>query len=140
MIEEAEEFKDKNIEDLTVLDENLLFKKDKFTIRVRGGDVNNPDPNKRPTNPKGLSRSILHVLQQFDDNTMEGGYVRVLSVGMPAQAIVMEAFRIAAQEAESMTNGAVLVCRQSEYTAKIGNKKAKGICTRIFGIPIRYAI
>lgn len=127
-------------------DENFVYaqaqennQKDKFTIRVKsGGDPNNP--NNKPTNPKGLARSVLHVLKQFDSETKEGGYVRVLSVGSPSLTIVMEAFRLASQEVESRTNGSVLVLRQSEYTANIGGKKARGICTRIFGIPIKYAV
>jgi len=41
---------------------------------------------------------------------------------------------------ESRTNGAVLVCRQSEYEAIIADKKTKGICTRVFGITIKEAL
>jgi hypothetical protein len=35
-------------------------------LRARGGDFNNPDPSKRPTDPVGLSRSILHVLKDYE--------------------------------------------------------------------------
>jgi len=103
------------------------------TLRARGGDSNDPDPHKRPTDPVGLSRSILHVLK-------ENEYVRVLSVGPTALNAVMSAFRLASREVESLTNGSVLVCRQSEYTAEIGGKKAKGISTRIFAINIKFAL
>jgi hypothetical protein len=106
---------------------------DARTLRARGGDSNDPDPAKRPTDPVGLSRSILHVLK---DNE----YVRVLSVGPTALSSVMTAFRLASREVESLTNGSVLVCRQSEYTAEIGGKKAKGISTRIFAINIKFAL
>ena len=106
---------------------------DARTLRARGGDSNDPDPAKRPTDPVGLSRSILHVLK---DNE----YVRVLSVGLTALSSVMTAFRLASREVESLTNGSVLVCRQSEYTAEIGGKKAKGISTRIFAINIKFAL
>ncbi|MGL1344613.1 hypothetical protein ACSTKR_23470, partial [Vibrio parahaemolyticus] len=67
---------------------------------------------KGTTSPEGLSRSILHVLSDND-------YVQLKSVGTPAQNIVMSAFRLAAREAESRTTGAVLVLRQSEYTATV---------------------
>ena len=106
---------------------------DARTLRARGGDSNDPDPHKRPTDPVGLSRSILHVLK-------ENEYVRVLSVGPTALNAVMSAFRLASREVESLTNGSVLVCRQSEYTAEIGGKKAKGISTRIFAINIKFAL
>jgi hypothetical protein len=52
----------------------------------------------------------------------------------------MKAFILAANEVESRTNGAVLVCRQAEYEAIVNNKKTKGVCTRIFGIPIKYTL
>jgi len=106
---------------------------DPCTLRARGGTFDDPDPSKRPTDPVGLSRSILHVLSEHN-------YVRVLSVGSTSLQQVMTAFRIAAKEVESRTQGVVLVARQSEYTADVGNKKAKGVCTRIFAIPIQYAL
>ena len=106
---------------------------DERTLRARGGDPNDPDPKRRPTDPVGLSRSILHVLK---DNE----YVRILSVGPAAMNSVMTAFRLASREVEGLTNGSVLVCRQSEYTAEIGGKKAKGISTRIFAINIKFAL
>ena len=114
-------------------EEKFIFANDPCTLRVRGGDFNPETPEKKPTDPVALSRAILHVL---GDNE----YVRILSVGPKALNIVMKAFRLAAQEAESRTNGAVLVCRQSEYEAIVADKKTKGICTRIFGIPIKNAL
>lgn len=102
-------------------------------LRARGGDPNDPDESKRPTDPVGLSRSILHVLKDHE-------YVRVLSVGPTALSAVMSAFRLASREVESLTNGSVLVCRQSEYSAEIAGKKAKGISTRIFAIDIKFAL
>ena len=102
-------------------------------LKARGGDPTSEDPTRRPTDPVGLSRSILHVLK---DNE----YVRILSVGPAALNSVMTAFRLASREVESLTNGSVLVCRQSEYTAEIGGKKAKGISTRIFAINIKFAL
>lgn len=106
---------------------------DERTLRARGGDPNDPDPNRRPTDPVGLSRSILHVLK---DNE----YVRILSVGPAAMNSVMTAFRLASREVESLTNGSVLVCRQSEYNAEVAGKKTKGISTRIFAIDIKFAL
>lgn len=114
-------------------DEKYIFVNDPFTLRAKGGDVDPDNPSKKPTDPMRLSRAILHVLK-------ENEYVRILSVGPKAQIIVMKAFRLAAQEAESRTNGAVLVCRQSEYEAMVGNNKTRGVCTRIFGIPIKYTL
>lgn len=111
----------------------VKVKNDPRILRARGGDPNDADENKRPTDPVGLSRSILHVLKDHE-------YVRVLSVGPTALASVMSAFRLASREIESLTNGSVLVCRQSEYSAEIGGKKAKGVSTRIFAIDIKYAL
>jgi hypothetical protein len=108
-------------------------KNDPRILKARGGDPNDPDLNKRPTDPVGLSRSVLHVLKDHE-------YVRVLSVGPTALASVMSAFRLASREIESLTNGSVLICRQSEYSAEIGGKKAKGVSTRIFAIDIKYAL
>lgn len=108
-------------------------KGDPCTLRARGGNFEDPDVSKRPTDPVGLSRSVLHVLSEHN-------YVRVLSVGSISLQQVMTSFRIAAQEVESRTQGVVLVARQSEYVADVGNRKAKGICTRIFAIPVQYAL
>jgi hypothetical protein len=108
-------------------------KNDPRILKARGGDPNDPDLNKRPTDPVGLSRSVLHVLKDHE-------YVRVLSVGPTALASVMSAFRLASREIESLTNGSVLICRQSEYSAEIGGKKAKGVSTRICAIDIKYAL
>ena len=124
------------MEDFSEVNETEVKKigfNDTRTLRARGGDPNDPDHGKRPTDPVGLSRSILHVLK---DNE----YARVLSVGPTALSSVMSAFRLASREVESLTNGSVLVCRQSEYTAEIGGKKAKGISTRIFAINIKFAL
>ena len=108
-------------------------KSDPRILRARGGDPNDPDENKRPTDPVGLSRSIRHVLLNYE-------YVNILSVGPTALSSVMKAFRLASDDAEKTTKGQVLVCRQSEYNADIGGKKAKGICTRIFAINIKFAL
>ena len=118
------------IQNETAEDEKFIFSNDPHTLRVRGGDVDPLRPDKKPTDPVALSRAVLHVLGKNE-------YVRILSVGPKALNITMRAFRLAAQEAESRTNGAVLVCRQSEYEAIIADKKTKGVCTRIFGIPIK---
>jgi hypothetical protein len=113
-------------------DEKFIYHDDENTLRVRGEAIN-AESGREPTDPHKLSRAILHVLKNSE-------YVRILSVGPKALNITMQAFRLAAQEAESRTNGAVLVCRQSEYDAIIGNNKTKGTCTRIFGIPIKFAL
>jgi len=129
------ELNEKNvmIENNNEADEKFVFPDDTFTLKVRGGVFDPQKPNKKPTCPVALSRAILHVLGKNE-------YVRVLSVGPNALVIVMEAFRLASSEVESRTNGAVLVCRQSKYDAIVANKKTKGICTRIFGIPIKYTL
>ncbi len=106
---------------------------DPRTLKAKGGDPNDSDMSRRPTDPVGLSRSILHVLKDHE-------YVRILSVGPTALSSVMSAFRLASRDIESLTNGSVLVCRQSEYSAEIGGKKTKGICTRIFAIDIKFAL
>jgi hypothetical protein len=111
------------------------WKKDGFTLRVRGGNSVDTDPSKKPTDPVGLSRSILHVLSNNED-----GYVKLLSVGPTSLSIAMKAYRIAKQEIEKKTDGVRLVCSQSEYVAEINSKSTKGICTRIFAVPIKYAL
>lgn len=70
----------------------------------------------------------------------EHEYVRILSVGPTALSSIMTAFRLASREVESLTNGSVLVCRQSEYNAEVAGKKTKGISTRIFAIDIKFAL
>jgi len=131
------ETKMENIEDpvSTVItnDKQKTLVNDKRILRARGGDPNDPDASKRPTDPVGLSRSILHVLREHE-------YVRILSVGPTALSSIMAAFRLASREVESLTNGSVLVCRQSEYNAEIAGKKTKGISTRIFAIDIKFAL
>lgn len=123
-----------NLEEPTTINsEKAKIKQDPRILKARGGDPNDVNENKRPTDPVGLSRSILHVLKDHE-------YVRVLSVGPTALSSVMSAFRLASREIESLTNGSVLVCRQSEYTAEINGKKTKGISTRIFAIDIKFAL
>jgi stage V sporulation protein SpoVS len=116
----------------TVSDEKFIYSDDPNTLRVRG-DANISAPGRESTDPHKLSRAILYVLKNSE-------YVRILSVGPKALSITMQAFRLASQEAESRTNGAVLVCRQSEYEANVGGNRTKGTCTRIFGIPIKFAL
>lgn len=106
-----------------------------YTLRVRGGDPNDPDTKRRPTDAQALSRSILHVLASNPH-----GYVNVKSVGIPAMAIAMTAYRLAKAEVVRRTSGSTLVVSQTEYDAEIAGKTARGICTRIFGIPIRDAV
>ena len=108
------------------ISKTIAAKEQAFTIRVRGGD--------NPTDPVGLSRSILHVLNENPD-----GFVNVKSVGANALSIVITATQIAAGVVEQRTAGSVLVCRFSRYTADIDGKKAKGICTRVFPIPTKVA-
>jgi hypothetical protein len=124
-----------NLEEPSIINNDIKtkVKQDPRILKARGGDPNDPNENKRPTDPVGLSRSILHVLKDHE-------YVRVLSVGPVALSSVMSAFRLASREIESLTNGSVLVCRQSEYSAEINGKKAKGISTRIFAIDIKFAL
>ena len=62
--------------------------RDPQIVRVRGGDPEDADPKKRPTPPSALSRSILHVLKDFE-------WVDLESVGPKALSIVCEAFRLA---------------------------------------------
>jgi hypothetical protein len=122
------------IENLDGLNNDSEKKKvnDPRILRARGGDFNDPDTSRRPTDPLGLSRSIVHVLRDYE-------YVNILSVGPVALTSVMRAFRLASDTAERTTKGQVLVCRQSEYNAEIAGKKAKGVCTRIFAVNIKEA-
>jgi stage V sporulation protein SpoVS len=108
------------------------WKVDEFTIRVRGGDENSV---KKPTDPMGLALSILRVLEKNNE-----AYVKVNSVGVKALNITMKAFRIASNIISKRSTGVVLVMRQSEYTADLGDRTAQGICTRVFPIPTKYAI
>lgn len=106
--------------------------RDPQVIRVRAGDPKSEDPDKRPTNPEGLSRSILHVLKKHD-------YVQVYSVGPKALNITMAGYRGAKERFTKVLDGWVLVCSQSEYAATIGGKTTLGVCTRIYPIPIKFA-
>ena len=106
--------------------------RDPQIVRVRGGDPEDADPKKRPTPPSALSRSILHVLKDFE-------WVDLESVGPKALSIVCEAFRLADLEVAKRAAGVVLVMRQKEYTADIGGRKTRGIRTRIFAIKIQHA-
>jgi len=106
-------------------DDTKMKSNDPQVLRAKGGET--------PTDPIGLSQSIIHVLKEYD-------HVKILSVGPTALNSVMAAFRIASIEVATHTNGSVLVCRQSEYTAEINGKKAKGVSTRIFAIDIKHAL
>lgn len=106
--------------------------RDPQVIRVRGGDPADTDPKKRPTIPSSLSRSILHVLKDFD-------WVDLESVGPRALSGVCEAFRLSDIEVTKRAAGVVLVMRQKEYAADIGGRMTRGIRTRIFAIPIKEA-
>lgn len=112
--------------------ETESWKKDPYTLRVKGGNQNDPDEKKRPTDPVGLSRSILHVLKNNED-----GYVKLLSVGPTALYITMKAYRIAAVDIDRHSTGIRLAITQSEYLAEINQKTTKGICTRVFAIPVK---
>ena len=105
------------------------------TLRVRGGNPNDPDEKRRPTDPVGLSRSLLKVLLQNPERV-----VRLQCVGSTALYIASEAFRLAAADFEQRQHGFVLVNRQSTYTANVGGRNAKGICLRVFPIPVRDAL
>lgn len=104
-------------------------------LRVRGGDPNDPDEKRRPTDPMGLSRSLLKVLLGNPERV-----VRLQCVGPVAYNIAGEAFAIAAADYEKTEHGFVLVNRQSTYTASVGGRDAKGKCWRVFPIPIRHAL
>jgi hypothetical protein len=105
------------------------------TLRVRGGNPNDPDPQRRPTDPIGLSRSLLKVLLQNPERV-----VRLQCVGPVAYNIAGEAFGLAAADFEKTQHGFILVNRQSTYTATVGGRNAKGKCWRIFPVPIKYAL
>jgi len=117
--------------DKDIKEEKFNEIKEPFTLKVRGGN----NPNKPPTEAVGLSRSILHVLSENPD-----GYCKVLSVGPIALATTMSAFRIAAAQYSARTKGTVLVNTQSEYTAVVAETKTRGVCTRIFPIPVSYQL
>ena len=108
---------------------------EKYTLKVKGGDNKSPDESKRPTDPVGLSRSILHVL---DSNP--SGYCKINSVGPVALNAAMAGFRLASISYSSRTKGTVLVMTQSEYTAQVAGNNTRGVCTRIFPIPVNYQL
>lgn len=120
-----------SIEENVVSVSNELNDKDPYALRVRGGDPLSPDPTKRPTDPVGLSRSILHVLSENAQ-----GYCKLNSVGATALYTSMTAFRLASTAYSHRTKGTVLVMTQSEYSAVVAGNKTRGICTRIFPIPV----
>lgn len=96
--------------------------KDPRLIKVKG-----------TTNPEGLARSILHVLKDHD-------YAKVNSVGPKALSVTMFAYRLARGRIQEIESGAVLVCAQSEYVARVDDKPTRGLSTRMFCIPIKYAL
>ena len=105
---------------------------DPYTLYVRG---NSDDPKKPSTDPRGLSRSILHSLRQNP-----GGFVQLKTVGPTSLNIAMRAFRLACDITESRTKSVVLVMRQSEFTAMVKNKPTIAVCTRIISIEIKDAL
>ncbi|MBS1722399.1 MAG: hypothetical protein JSS66_05270 [Armatimonadetes bacterium] len=107
--------------------------KDPQAIRVRAGDPKSTDPDKKPTNPEGLARSILRVLEKHE-------YVQVYSVGPHALNITMAGYRCAKERFAKVLDGWVLICTQSEYVADIGGKPTLGVCTRMYPVPIKYAL
>ena len=121
-----------NLDDLN-REESKKKVNDPRILRARGGDINDPDISRRPTDPVGLSRSIVHVLRDYE-------YVNILSVGPVALSQVMKAFRLASEEAERTTKGQVLVCRQSEYNAEIGGKKTQKKIYNLLAINIKFAL
>jgi stage V sporulation protein SpoVS len=94
-------------------------------LKVKGGN--------NPTDPVGLSRSILHVLK-------ENEHVELLTVGDPAFKIAMTAFRLASDEVKLKTNAVMLVNTQNQFNANIDGNRAKGVNIRVFPIPIKYAL
>lgn len=120
------------VENLSVAKNLINTNEDSFTIRVRGGDSN--DPSKKATDPVGLSRSILHVLDQNPEE-----WVNVKCVGAKSLFIASIAFQMAASEIEKHSRALRLVNTQWTYSAEIGGKPAKGICMRIFAIPQLHA-
>lgn len=97
---------------------------DNFTLRVRGGDSNKS--GKPPTNPVGLSRSILHTLRKNPEE-----WVNIQCVGAKSLFIASVAFQMAASQIDSKGRPVELVNTQWTYDAEIGGKPAKGICMRI---------
>jgi hypothetical protein len=107
----------------------------KFILKVRGGNSKTPDPDRKPTDPVGLSRSILHVLESNPH-----GYCKLHSVGPTALSSALAGFRLASISYSSRTKGTVLVMTQSEYTATVAGNKTRGVCTRIFPMPVAYQL
>lgn len=107
----------------------------KFILKVRGGNPKTPDSDRRPTDPVGLSRSILHVLEENPE-----GYCKLHSVGPTALSCALAGFRLASMSYSARTKGTVLVMTQSEYTATVAGNKTRGVCTRIFPIPVAYQL
>lgn len=103
------------------------------TLRARGGNAKDPDPSKRPTDPKELSKSVLKSVGLH-------GYAEVESIGAVALSRVLDAYRLADVEhirASSVKSRLAVV--QSEFTRELGGEVAKGVCTRIFPIQIDLA-
>jgi hypothetical protein len=100
-------------------------------LRVRGGDPQDPDPTKRPTNPTALSRSILESLK-------ESAVVHVRSIGGNAERRVTEAYRLArAEHLRTTADASQLVMSQTVFKADDG--VSWGVCTSVFGIPNEHA-
>src|SRR5579862_2310813 len=80
-----------------------------FTLRVCGGD--------NPTDPVGLSRSILHVLKENPD-----GWVNLQCVGAKSLFIACKAYQLSSAEIEKHTKSIRLVNTQWAYNAEIGGQ------------------
>lgn len=120
------------VENLKVAKNLINTNEENFTLRVRGGDSN--DPSRKSTDPVGLSRSILHVLEKNPEE-----WVNVKCVGAKSLFIASVAFQMAASEIEKHSRALRLVNTQWTYATEIGGKPAKGICMRIFAIPQLHA-
>jgi len=95
-------------------------------LKVKGGSEN-------PTSPVGLSRSMLHVLN-------EHGFVELLSVGAKSLDIAVSAYKLANIEIKKRHSGIVLVCAHTEDQAMIGDDKTRRTITRVFPIKTKYVV
>jgi stage V sporulation protein SpoVS len=100
-------------------------KKGTTSLKIKGGD--------NPTSPIGLSRSMLHVLN-------EHGFVELWSIGDKAENVATAAYRLADEEVKKRHSGIVLLMSQAVDQTYIGKEKAYRVKTRVFPVKTKYVV
>lgn len=100
-----------------------------YTLRVKGGNKN------ESTHYVNLSKCLLKTMLANPDK-----FVKLQCVGPKSLYIANRAIGLACREFEAAQSGLYLIVRPSFYTAYIDDKRAEGVCLRIWPIPIKYVV